>query len=158
MFSLRKLLVLSFVLLGLGSSVFAQTLEVVPEVKGTNVQDVKDDVTRVSLQGGQVWDTYNKTLSGAYGKRDLSEQLSSGIMDWTTILDYFARFVKYLSEIGIFVGACFIVYAGYVYATAVFQKSDQVSKGTAAIKNAIFGVIIITFSYAIMKAVMAAFL
>jgi hypothetical protein len=78
-------------------------------------------------------------------------------MDWNTILTYFARFVNYLSQLGIFVWACFIVYAWYVYATAVFG-SWKVEKGKTAITNAILGVIIITFSYAIMKAVMAAFL
>lgn len=78
-------------------------------------------------------------------------------MNWDTIASYFARFVNYLSQLGIFIGACFIVYAGYVYATAVFG-GGKVEKGNMAIKNALLGVVIITFSYAIMKAVMAAFL
>ena len=115
---------------------------------------VKQDVTDISSQGGHVRDNYNATLAK---DRSLSDKLASGVMDWSTILDYFARFVNYLSQLGIFIWACFIVYAGYVYATAVFG-SWKVENGKTAIKNAILWVIIITFSYAIMKAVMAAFL
>lgn len=152
MASFRKTILLSLIVLGCSSAVFAQNLEVIPQA--TNMTQVKQDVTDISSQGGHVRDNYNKTLAK---NRSLSDQLASGVMDWNTILTYFARFVNYLSQLGIFVWACFIVYAWYVYATAVFG-SWKVEKGKRAITNAILGVIIITFSYAIMKAVMAAFL
>ncbi len=154
MTSLRKTLLLSLLVLGCSSAVFAQNLEVIPQA--TNMTQVKQDVTKVSSQWGKVRDNYNSFLTGA-NRRSLSDQLASGIMDWNTILDYFARFVNYLSQLGIFIWACFIVYAGYIYATAVFG-SWKVEKWKTAITNAILWVIIITFSYAIMKAVMAAFL
>lgn len=147
-----SLLVLSFVLIGLGSTAFAQTLEIIPQA--TDPQQVAKDVEDVAVWGA-VWEKYNTVVAE---KRSLSDQLSSGIMDWTTILDYFARFIKYLSQLGIFIWSCFVIYAGYVYATAIFQNSAKVTDGNTAIKNAILGVIVITFSYAIMKAVMAAFL
>jgi len=153
MFSFRKsLFVLSFAIVGFGASVSAQSLEIIPQA--TNPEQVKSDVTTVATEGGHVWENYNTVVAQ---KRSLSDQLSSGIMDRTTILDYFARFIKYLSQVGIFVGACFVVYAGYIYATAIFQ-GGKVTNGNTAIKNAILWVIVITFSYAIMKAVMAAFL
>lgn len=148
-------LVFLFLLFSFSFVVSAQNLEIIPE---SNRTTVVSDVERVSISGWHVWDVYNKTLSGEYGgKRSLADQLSSGIMDWGTILDYFVHFIRYLSQLGIFVGACFIVYAWYIYATAVFGDG-KVEKGKTAIKNAIFWVVIITFSYAIMKAVMAAFL
>ena len=152
MTGLRKTLLLSLFVLWCSSAVFAQNLEVIPQA--TNMTQVKQDVTDISSQGGHVRDNYNATLAK---DRSLSDKLASGVMDWSTILDYFARFVNYLSQLGIFIWACFIVYAGYVYATAVFG-SWKVENGKTAIKNAILWVIIITFSYAIMKAVMAAFL
>ena len=154
MTSLRKTLLLSLFVLWCSSAVFAQNLEVIPQA--TNMTQVKQDVTAVSSKGGSVRDNYNSFLTGS-NRRSLSDQLASGIMDWSTILDYFARFVNYLSQLGIFVWACFIVYAGYIYATAVFGDG-KVENWKKAISNAILWVIVITFSYAIMKAVMAAFL
>ena len=153
MVSLRtSFLALSFVVIGLGSTTFAQSLEIIPQA--TDPQQVATDVESVAVWG-KVWEKYNTVVNS---KRSLSDQLSSGIMDWTTILDYFARFIKYLSQIGIFIGSCFVIYAWYVYATAIFQNNGKVTDGNTAIKNAILGVIVITFSYAIMKWVMAAFL
>lgn len=148
----RSLLALSFVVIGVSSTTFAQNLEIIPQA--TDPQQVVTDVESVAVWG-HVWEKYNTVVAE---KRNLSDQLSSGIMDWTTILDYFARFIKYLSQLGIFIGSCFVIYAGYVYATAIFQNNGKVSDGNTAIKNAILGVIVITFSYAIMKGVMAAFL
>ena len=153
MVSLRtSFLALSFVVIGLGSTTFAQSLEIIPQA--TDPQQVATDVESVAVWG-KVWEKYNTVVNS---KRSLSDQLSSGIMDWTTILDYFARFIKYLSQIGIFIGSCFVIYAWYVYATAIFQNNGKVTDGNTAIKNAILGVIVKTFSYAIMKWVMAAFL
>ena len=147
------MLLITMVFVSLWATVSAQNLEIIPEVKATGMQTVVTDVNKVATPG-KVWDNYDNVVAQ---KRDLSVQLASGIMDWQTILDYAARFIRYLSEIGIFVWAVFIVYAGYIYATAIFQNG-KVDKGNTAIKNAILGVVIITFSYAIMKAVMAAFL
>lgn len=154
MSTLFRFLLSIYLFLSLSLFVSAQNLEIIPEA---NRDTVVEDVQRISENWWHVRDVYNKTLSGDYGKRDLADQLSSWIMDRETILDYFARFVRYLSELGIFVGACFIVYAWYIYATAVFMEG-KVEKAKTAIKNAILWVVIITFSYAIMKAVMAAFL
>lgn len=137
------------------SMVSAQSLEIIPEVSSAGKSAVINDVNTVSSNGWDVWKNYNAIASQP--GRDLSQELASGIMDRDTILDYFARFVKYLSQLGIFVWSCFVVYAGYVYATAVF-KDGKVSQWNTAIQNAILWVIIITFSYAIMKAIMAAFL
>ena len=154
MFKFSKFLISLLLLLGLSFSVFAQNLEIIPQA---NRDTVVKDVERVSMSWWHVRDVYNNTLSDQYGKRDLADKLSSGIMDRGTILDYFARFVRYLSELWIFIGACFIVYAWYIYATAVFTDG-KIEKGKIAIKNAILWVVIITFSYAIMKAIMSAFL
>jgi hypothetical protein len=99
MSSLRKSLSVFFLMLvSFGASVSAQSLEIIPQA--TNPEQVKADVTSVAASGGDVWNQYNSIVAE---KRSLSDQLSSGIMDWTTVLDYFARFIKYLSQLGIFV-------------------------------------------------------
>ena len=48
MTSLRKTLLLSLLVLGCSSAVFAQNLEVIPQA--TNMTQVKQDVTKVSSQ------------------------------------------------------------------------------------------------------------
>jgi hypothetical protein len=83
--------------------------------------------------------------------------MASGIFTWETILDYLVYVIKFLSQAGLFVGACFIIYAGYIYGSSALTGKDP-SAGKTAIKNAIVGVLVVTFSYAIMKIVTAAFI
>ena len=75
--------------------------------------------------------------------------MASGIMTWDTLLDYVVYVVKFLSQIGLLIGAIMIIYAGYMYATEIF--GGKPSAGKEAIQNAIIGVLVISFSYAIMK-------
>ncbi|AHB41628.1 hypothetical protein P148_SR1C00001G0839 [candidate division SR1 bacterium RAAC1_SR1_1] len=151
-----KYLVILIISLGFYGSLFAQNLEIIPELKPGDT--VEKDVNEVGV-GGHVWDEYNRQATEYQEDGNLAAQMASGIFTWDTLLDYLAYLIKFLSEIGIFVGACFIVYAGYLYATSIFNAdSGATSKGNTAIKNAIIGVIVITFSYAIMKAITAAFL
>jgi hypothetical protein len=50
-----------------------------------------------------------------------------------------------------------IIYAGYIYASSVFTGKET-GAGNKAIKNAIIGVLVIVFSYAIMKLITSAFI
>jgi len=86
----------------------------------------------------------------------LSEQMATGIMNRTTILDYIVYLVKFLSQIGLLIGAVMIIYAGYIYATNIFGGKE--SNANSAIKYALIGVIVITFSYAIIRFFTALFL
>lgn len=153
---MKKYLVMFIISFGLFWSLFAQNLEIIPAVKSTD--DIGQTVKGVWVWW-KVWDEYNKQAADYQKENDLAAQMASGIFTWDTLLDYLAYLIKFLSEIGIFVGACFIVYAGYLYATSIFNSDSwATSKGNTAIKNAIIGVLVITFSYAIMKAITAAFL
>ena len=87
----------------------------------------------------------------------VGDQLASGIMTWDTLLDYVVYLVRFLSQIGIVIGVVMIIYAGYLYATSVFSAGNM-TKGKSAITNAIIGVLVIAFSYAIMKLLTSAFL
>lgn len=86
----------------------------------------------------------------------LAEKMSSGILNRDTILEYIAYIIRFLSQVGLLIGAGMIIYAGYQYATTIF--SGDWGKGSSAIKNAILGIIIITFSYAIMKLLTSLFM
>lgn len=149
-----KYFVILLISLGFYWWLFAQNLEIIPEAK----TDVESTVEGVGVWW-HVWDEYNKAANDLQATKDLWAQMASGIFTRDTLLDYLAYLIKFLSEVGIFVWACFIVYAGYLYATSIFNSdSGATSKGNTAIKNAIIWVLVITFSYAIMKAITAAFL
>lgn len=133
---------------------FAQNdFEIIP--KSTNPDKVVDAVDAVGKTWWNVRDAYNKNaekLSWSVG-----DQLASGIMTRDTLLDYIVYLVRFLSQIGLVIGVIMIIYAGYLYATSIFNPSSM-SKGKSALTNAIIGVLVIAFSYAIMKFLTSAFL
>ena len=69
-------------------------------------------------------------------------------MDRDVIIDYLKFVVKFLSEAWLAVWVIFIMLAWYKYMIAVF---NWLKAPTGTIKNAIIWVIIIIFSYAILK-------
>lgn len=142
--------------LGLFWSLFAQNLQIIPELNSDSAINIWKEVESI-WEWWKVWDKYNKQADEYQSKKNLAAQMASGVFTWDTLLDYLVYLVKFLSEAGIFVWACFIIYAWYLYATNVFTGKDP-SSANKAIKNSILWVVIITFSYAIMKAIAAAFL
>lgn len=127
--------------------------EIIPASK--NPSKVVEAVESVGKTWWSVRDTYNNkanSLSWSVG-----DQLASGIMTRETLLDYIVYLVRFLSQIGLVIGVAMIIYAGYLYATSIFSASNM-SKGKSALTNAIIGVVVIAFSYAIMKILTSAFL
>lgn len=57
---------------------------------------------------------------------------------------------------GLLIGGVMVIYAGYQYITTVF--GGNASAGNTAIKNAVAGILVIIFSYAILRFVISAFL
>lgn len=51
----------------------------------------------------------------------LAEKMSSGILNRDTILEYIAYIIRFLSQVGLLIGAGMIIYAGYQYATTIFS-------------------------------------
>jgi hypothetical protein len=90
-------------------------------------------------------------------KNQLGDQFASGIMTRNTLLNYVVYLVRFLSEIGLLIGGVMVIYAGYMYAMTVFGGGDA-TKGNKAITNAIIGILVIAFSYAIMKLLTSAFI
>lgn len=125
--------------------------EIIPKADG-NVENI---VKTVGASWGKVRENYNKQAQATSGK--IGNQIASGVMTRDTLLDYVVYLVRFLSQIGIFIGVVMIIYAGYLYATSIFSSSNM-TQGKSAITNAIIGVLVITFSYAIMKLLTSAFL
>ena len=92
----------------------------------------------------KVWETYNATASGL----KTSEQIATWIMNWDTLMNYLVYIVQFTSQLWLVVWGWFIMYAWYKYMFSVFNWSQPPS---STVKNAIIWVIIVIFSYAIMK-------
>jgi hypothetical protein len=113
------------------------------------------------------WNLWQKWVSGKFRefynmsaedmKDDVGWQISSGIMNWDTILTILGRVVTFLANGALVVGAAMIIYAWYLYVASVFA-GDYTWKANDAIKRAIIGIVIVIFSYAIIRIVLHAFL
>ena len=73
-----------------------------------------------------------------------------------TILDYGDVLLKFLSQAGLAVGALMFIYTGYKYIMSVITGDSEPSKDL--IKYAIIGILVIVFSYAIMRILTRTFL
>lgn len=121
-------------------------LTILPELKENEIDDINKKINEIWLTGGNVMDKYRETAQSR--ENNPAKQLQSWIMDWNTLITYITFVIKFLSQAWIAVWALFIMYAWYKYMISVFQWG-QVPKKT--ITNAIIWVIIVIFSYAIMK-------
>ncbi len=126
--------------------------EIIP--KATSQQTVTNAVNDVGSEGGNVRDNYN---TQAKKLNNVGDQMASGIMTRDTLLDYVVYLIKFLSQLGILIWVLMIIYAGYLYASSIFDASNM-SKGKSAITNAVIWVLVVAFSYAIMKLLTSAFL
>ena len=78
-------------------------------------------------------------------------------MSRDTLLDYLVYLIRFVSQIGILIGAVQIIIAGYKYAVAVFNGANA-EGANDNIRGAITGVAIIALSYGFMKILTNAFL
>jgi len=97
---------------------------------------------------GNVSDCYNQAAKEISDKGEIGNAISSGIMTRDTIMDYILYVASFLSQIGLLIGALMIIYAWYIYGTAIFNGGNA-SKWKEAISKAIIGVTIVVFGYAI---------
>ena len=96
------------------------------------------------------WDPWNvsSNIHKAHEDLNLFERLASWILEIEDIMDYLVLVVKFLSQLWLIVWMVFIMYAWYQYIISVFNWWKVPSN---TIKNAIIWVIIVIFSYAIMR-------
>lgn len=150
---MKKLLFLLFsiLLISQTSQAIAQDFEIIPKATDSNIWSKVDDI----WQGGKVREKYNQAATSMDGQ--VWDQFASWVFTRTTILDYLVYLIKFLSQAWLLIWACMIIYAWYIYASSAFMWWD-VWWGKKAITNAIIWVLVVVFSYAIMKLVTAAFL
>lgn len=96
------------------------------------------------------WDPWNvsSNIHKTHEDLNLFERLASWILEIEDIMDYLVLVVKFLSQLWLIVWMVFIMYAWYQYIISVFNWWKVPSN---TIKNAIIWVIIVIFSYAIMR-------
>lgn len=119
-------------------------IQIIPELEDEEIEEINEAIDRIGKTGGKVREKYNAAASGM----STSQQIASWIMNRDTLVNYLVYVVKFLSQLWIVVGVVFIMYAWYKYMISVFAWWKT---PTSTIKNAIIWVIIVIFSYAIMK-------
>ena len=123
----------------------------------TLIPTASGEVKKLDVWDNQtVWEAYNKKAEELESDKDVWWAFASGIFSWDLIFQYFRYLAKLLSQIGLVIGAWMIIYAGYKYVIGVFTQ-DNAKSGKDAIKWAIYGLLIVTFSYAIMRILLAMF-
>lgn len=118
--------------------------EIMPKLESEEVTKINNAIKEIWSEGWKVWENYNKNASGM----TTTEQVTSGIMTRDTIMNYLIFVVQFLSQLWLLVWAWFIMFAWYKYMLSVFNWWKTPS---STIKNAIIWVIIVIFSYAIMR-------
>lgn len=101
---------------------------------------------------GNFW---NKYRAAADNNADVGDQLASGILNRDTLLNYTVYLVRFMAQFALFVGALMVIYSGYTYAMSSFAGTKPT---TDPIRNALKGILIITFSYALIRILTSAFL
>ena len=117
---------------------------IMPELEESEIQKIDEKIEKIWSEWWHVWDHYNDEAD----QLKTSQQVASWIMNWDTIMNYLVFIVQFLSQLGLVVWAVFIMIAWYKYAVSLFQWWKVPS---STVKNAIIGIFIVIFSYAIMK-------
>lgn len=118
--------------------------EIMPKLTWWQIDKVNQAISGISSAAWEVRNRYNEEAKNL----KTSEQIASWIMNRNTIMNYLVFVVKFLSQLWLLVWAWFIMYAWYKYMLSVFSWWKTPS---STLKNAIIWVIIVIFSYAIMK-------
>lgn len=119
---------------------------IIPELESWEVEEIWRNVEEIWKNPWKVWDKYNEIA--ASDNFTTSQQLSSWIMNRDTILNYLTFIIKFLSQLWLLVWTIFIMIAWYKYVVSLFNWWKVPSE---SVKNAIIWIIIVIFSYAIMR-------
>ena len=120
--------------------------EIMPKLTPEEIVDVNTKIQEIWEAPWHVREKYNETANSTWFTTQ--KQIASWIMNRDTIMNYIVFIVKFLSQLWLLVWAWFIMYAWYKYMISVFNWQKT---GFSTLKNAIIWVIIVIFSYAIMK-------
>ena len=120
--------------------------DIMPKLTPEEMTDVNKEIQKIWEAPGRVREKYNETANSTWFTTQ--KQLASWIMNRDTIMNYIVFIVKFLSQLGLLVWAWFIMYAWYKYMLSVFSWWKTPG---STLKNAIIWVVIVIFSYAIMR-------
>lgn len=143
--AISTLLIQSFTIAAGNGELEVDWFEIMPKLETGDIEDINKTIQQIA-SWWHVWEEYNK----AAPNMTTTKQLNSWIMTRDTLLNYLVFIVKFLSQLWLLVWAGFIIVAWYKYMLAVFQWW-KTSAWTSTLSNAIIWVIIVIFSYAIMK-------
>ena len=107
--------------------------------------------------GNTFWDEYDTYSKDLEWEKNIWGQFRSGIMNRNTIFWLLVQVVKFIANAALIVGSLTVIYAGYLYTMSVYT-GDTAGKAKTAIATAIKGIVIVIFSYAILRIVIFAFL
>jgi len=111
-------------------------------------------------QPWKVWDNYNAAAwknANASAWKNAWDSFASWVFSWESLFDFFKYLASFLSQIWLVIWAGMVIYSWYKYAVWVFTW-DASKWWQDALKWAIYGALIIIFSYAIMKVLLSVFL
>lgn len=106
-------------------------------------------------EGKSVRESYNEIAARTNTPDQVDEQIASGIMTRDTLINYGILLLRFLSQVGLMIGWLMFVYVGYQYIMSVLWWS---APDESLITNAVIGILIIIFSYAIIRILTRAFL
>ena len=119
--------------------------QIMPKLTESQASKANETIKSIWSEWWKVRNNYNSKANGL----KTSEQIATWIMNWDTIMNYLVFIVQFLSQLWLFVWTGFIMYAWYKYMLSVFGSGKWAT--SEPIKNAIIWVIIVIFSYAILK-------
>ena len=117
---------------------------IIPKIEDKEISEIQEATEEIWKAWWSVMETYREKAENL----TVPQQWNSWIMTRDAIMKYLVFVIKFLSQFWLVVWAGFIMYAGYKYMISVFN-SNRTSPDM--VKNAIIWVIIVVFSYAIMK-------
>lgn len=115
--------------------------------------EVSNNAKNIWEKPWEVWEKYNNASKNV----SVWDAFASWVFSWDTIFLFLKHIAKVLSEMGLVIWAAMIIYAWYKYATWVFTW-DASKWWQDAVKGAIYWLLIVIFSYAIMKILLSMFL
>lgn len=119
-------------------------INITKKLNAEGTEKVSQAIQDIWSSGWKVWEKYNKAASWM----STPEQMASWIMNRNTIMNYLVYIVQFLSQLGLLIWAIFIMYAGYKY---IISALNWWRTAGSTLKNAIIWIIIVIFSYAIMR-------
>lgn len=120
--------------------------DIMPKLTPEEITDVNTKIEEIWNAPWEVRKKYNETANSSWFTTQ--KQIASWIMNRDTIMNYLVFIVKFLSQLWLLVWAWFIIYAWYKYMTSVFNWWKT---GGSTLKNAVIWIVIVIFSYAIMR-------